>query len=179
MLVALGKSTYLILTVHSGTLKLSTQNGLCPLGVFIYPRAGMWVRPICILLAWNPIQTPLGKTQHSGWQSCNVAKDPRLVIGKPGFESRLSVCLSEAHHLSNSLQPSGNQFFLYLIGKLESQKTSLNFSSVPGCSGMSHSPLNIDFSQFVMSFIILTLEDVVRVKRDGCPSGQHSRPGVE
>lgn len=90
MLLVLGKHTHrcLILTVHSGTLKLSTQNGLCPLGVFIYPRAGMWVRPICISLAGNPIQnTSRGKPSALGGNAVIWQKAPELGIGKPGFES--------------------------------------------------------------------------------------------
>lgn len=73
-------------------------------------------------------------------------KAPGPGIGKPGFESRLSVCVSEAHHLLNSLKPLLTTNFLYLTGKRESQKTSLNFNSVRGCSGISHSPsLNLNF----------------------------------
>lgn len=149
MLLVLGRCTYrcLILTVHSGTLKLSTQNGLCPLGVFIYSRTGMWVRPICISLAWNPIQTPLGKTQRFGWQCCNVAKGPGTGDWKTWvWVPTLCVCLRSPSFVKFFKTPSDNQFFLYLTGKLESWKTSLNFNSVPGCLRISHSPsLNIDF----------------------------------
>lgn len=125
MLWVLGKCTrcrsILIDCPQWGSQTKRTEWAL-PVRRFYLSKSWMWVRPICILLAGTPIQTPLGKTQRFGWQCCNVAKGPGLGIGKPGFLV-VTHCVSQKPIICQiSENPSGNQLKKNLTGILTSQK---------------------------------------------------------